>query len=211
METEQIPPERILKAMNHSICQRAVLMHTLLTGYSLFDSIQVKKRCTNVKLTYKDAEFIANKYEEITGIDMSPTDVLFDGNELANQLLDDYQELQRLMNTAFNETLSPMVNAYYYHLFFYRKVDSTVIQTALIALTAFLNYAYGNIDKKELKNNIIGMDLINKKTFVIDSMYVRHNLINLEKDFNDICVKKANREMKKSGKAYDNFTIDISM
>lgn len=211
MEKKQITGEQILQAMNHSIYRRVMLMHTVLTGYSLFDSIQTKKNCTNSNITYKDAEYIAERYEEITNIEVKATDFLPDKNELANKLLDDYQKYRSLLEN-FDDTMRPIMNAYYHHLFYNRRIHNTETMPLLIALTAFANYAAGIIDKEELKRNFIAIDLYNKKTVMIDSRYARHNFINLEKDFNDICIKQANRTLKKSNKGpCTNFTIDISM
>ena len=164
--------------MDHPICGRAMLMYTLLTGYSLFDSIQIKKDCTKTDITYKDAEFIADKFEEVTGINIAPTNLLFDKNQLADDLLDDYQEYQFLLNT----------------------------------LSAFIQYACGSINKKNLKKQIIDIDLQKMKIVPVDSMYVRHNFIYIEKDFNDICLKKANRILKQAGEEpLSKYSIDVSI
>ena len=43
MKTTQNQMDQLSKSMmDHPICGRAMLMYTLLTGYSLFDSIQIK-------------------------------------------------------------------------------------------------------------------------------------------------------------------------
>nr|WP_305257182.1 hypothetical protein [Parabacteroides goldsteinii] len=43
-------------------------------------------------------------------------------------------------------------------------------------------------------------------------MYVRHNFVCMEKDFNDICLKKANRILKQAGEApLSKYTIDVSI
>ena len=56
MKTTQDPIDRLSQSMmDHSICRRAILIYTLLTGYSLFDSIQTKKNYTKCNITYKDA------------------------------------------------------------------------------------------------------------------------------------------------------------
>ena len=92
MKTTQDPIDRLSQSMmDHSICRRAILIYTLLTGYSLFDSIQTKKNYTKCNITYKDAEFISDRFGEITGIDIAPEKFLHDKNQLADELLDDYQ------------------------------------------------------------------------------------------------------------------------
>lgn len=211
MENTSVTPEQIIQMMNHSICRRVMLMHTVLTGYSLFDSIQTKKGCANSNITYKDAEYIAERYEEITGVEVKATDFLHDKNELANELLDDYQKYHSLLEN-FDETIQPIVNAYYHHLFYKRRLHITETKPLLVAMTAFINYVLGTIDRKELKNSFIMIDLVKRKSFVVDSMYARHNFISLEKEFNDICIKRANRALKKSNEGpYSNFTINITM
>ncbi len=199
--------------MSHSIYRRAMFMHLLLTGYKLFNSIQTKKRCTNSEFTYKDAEEIANALEEIAGMDVSPSQLLFNKNELADKLLDDYQKLQSMMNSTFDEITRSIANAYYHHLYFYRKPDfAGVIHPVLIALTAFMDYITGVINKEELKNNMVAFDIRNNEMIVIDSKYARHNFIKLEKDFNDICIKHTNRFLKKPGKDQNsNCSINISI
>lgn len=213
METTEISEEKLYKAMKHSICSRAMLMHLLLTCYTLFDSIQTKKRCMETNITYNDAEEIANIFGEIAGRDISPTQLLFDKNQLANELLEEYQELQSLMNTKLDDIMRPIANAYFHHLFYYRKVSPIdVIRPVLVGVSAFLNYAVGRIDKEELRNSMIAFDLGNIKTVVIDSKYIRYNFLKLEEDFNDICNKRASRILKKAGKDPNNpFTIHMSL
>nr|WP_129734658.1 hypothetical protein [Parabacteroides goldsteinii] len=212
METTQNQIDRLSQSMiAHPICGRAMLMYTLLTGYSLFDSIQVKKNCTNADITYKDAEFIADKFEEITGINIAPTNLLYDKNQLADDLLDDYQEYQSLLK-SYDEHTRSMVVSFYHHLFHYRKVPLPIIQTLLMALSAFLQYASGSINKKDLKEQIIDIDLPNMKIIPVDSKYVRHNFICIEKDFNDICLKKANRALRQAGEEpLSNYSINVSL
>ena len=197
METTQDPIDRLSQSMmDHSICRRAILIYTLLTGYSLFDSIQTKKNYTKCNITYKDAEFISDRFGEITGIDIAPEKFLHDKNQLADELLDDYQEYQSLL-ANYDENTRSMVIAFYQFLFYYRKLPHEVILALEIALSAFLKYVSGNINKKEFK---------------VDSMYVRHNFVCMEKDFNDICLKKANRILKQAGKApLSKYTIDVSI
>lgn len=212
METTQNQIDQLSQSMiTHPICGRAILMYTLLTGYSLFDSIQVKKNCTNTNITYKDAEFIADKLEKVTGINIAPTKLLYDKNELANDLIDDYQEYQSLLK-SYDENTRSMVVSFYHHLFHYRKVPHEIVQTLLMALSAFLRYASGRINKKDLKEQIVEIDLPNMKIIPVDSMYVRHNFICMEKDFNDICLKKANRVLKQAGEEpLSNYSISVSI
>lgn len=212
MEMKQMSEDKIIELMNHSIFRRATMMHTILSGYLLFESVQTKKGCTNSNLTYNDAEYIADKYTEITGVEVTPSQFLHDKNKLANELIEDYQKLQTLLNAAFDNIMRPMVESFYKHLYFKRRLMMDRLQPILIGLTAFLNYASGIIDKAELKRNIIIFDLIKMKPIEIDSMYLRHNLMAIEDDFNDICIKRVSRDQKKSGIETDsNFTINISM
>lgn len=209
MDKSPIKEEHISQVMSHPICCRVFLMHTVLSGYSLFHSIETKKGCTDINITYKEAEYIAERYEEITGMEVKATDFLHDKDELANELLDDYQEYHSLLKN-FDDTIRPIVNAYYHHLFYHRKVNDTEIMSLLVALTAFGNYAAGIIDKEELKNSFIEFDLFKRKAVVIDSMYARHNFMNFEKDFNDICLKQLNRRQKKSNEdPCNDFKINI--
>lgn len=212
MEITQDLIDQLSQSMvNHSIARRAVLMYTLLTGYSLFDSIQIKKNCTKCNITYKDAEFIATKLEEIMGIDVNPSKFLFDKNQLADDLIDDYQDYQSLLANC-DEKTRLMIISFYHYLFHYRKIPHEVVETLLVALSAFLNYIAGNINKKELKNQIVNIDLIKQKTIIVDSMYARHNFICIEKDFYDICLKKANRILKQAGEdPLGSYSIDISI
>ena len=212
MKTTQNQIDQLSQSMMaHPICGRAMLMYTLLTGYSLFDSIQVKKNCTNTNITYKDAEFIADKFEQVTGINVAPAKLLYDKNQLVDDLLDDYQEYQSLL-ANYDENTRSMVIAFYQFLFYYRKLPHEVILSLEIALSAFLKYVSGNINKKELKKQIINFDILNQKTIKVDSMYVRHNFVCMEKDFNDICLKKANRILKQAGEApLSKYTIDVSI
>ena len=122
MKTTQDPIDRLSQSMmDHSICRRAILIYTLLTGYSLFDSIQTKKNYTKCNITYKDAEFISDRFGEITGIDIAPEKFLHDKNQLADELLDDYQEYQSLL-ANYDENTRSMVIAFYQFLFYYRKL-----------------------------------------------------------------------------------------
>lgn len=212
MKTTQDSIDQLSQSMmHHSISRRAILMYTLLTGYSLFDSIQIKKNYTNCNITYKDAEFIADKLGEVAGIDVAPTKLLYDKNELADELLDDFQEYQSLLEN-YDEHTRSMVIAFYQHLFYYRKIPYDVIQTLLFALSGFLKYISGNINKKELKKQIINFDILNQKAIIVDSRYVRHNFISIEKDFNDICLKKANRILKKAGEEpMSKYTIEVGI
>lgn len=212
MKSTQDLVEQLSQSMaDHSISRRVMLVYTLLTGYSLFDSIQVKKNCTNTDITYKDAEIIANEFEEATGVNIAPTNLLFDKNKLADELLDDYQEYQSLLSN-YDENTRSVVVSFYHHLFHYRKIPLEIVETLLCALSAFLNYVSGNISKKELRNRIIDIDIINQKTIIVDSMYARHNFICIEKDFHDICLKKANRMLKQAGEEpLDSYSINISL
>lgn len=212
MKTTQEPTDQLSQSMEkHSICRRVMLMHALLNGYSLFESIQTKRNYTKCNITYKDAELIADKFEEVTGIDIAPEKFLHDKNQLADELLDDYQEYKSLMS-YYDENTRSMAIAFYQHLFHYRKVPHEIVLTLQIALSAFLKYVSGNIDKKELKKQIINFDIPNQKTIEVDSMYVRHNFVCMEKDFNDICLKKANRILKQTGESSMNsYTINISL
>lgn len=185
------------------------MMHMLLTGYSLFISIQTKKGCTNSNLTYSDAEYIADRFTEITGMEVAPSQLLPDKNELANELIEDYQKLQELLNTSFNETMRPIVMSFYHHLYFCRRILIDRLLPVLVGLTAFLNYASGIIDKEELKRNFIAFDVIHMKTIQIDSMYTRHNLMAFEDDFNEIYMKRIIRDMYKTGEnPFSNLAID---
>ena len=212
MKTTQNQIDQLSQSMMaHPICGRAMLMYTLLTGYSLFDSIQVKKNCTNTNITYKDAEFIADKFEQVTGINVAPAKILYDKNQLVDDLLDDYQEYQSLLE-SYDENTRSMVISFYRHLYHYRKVPLPIIQTLLIALSAFLQYVSGSINKKDLKEQIIDIDLLNMKIIPVDSKYVRHNFICMEKDFNDICLKKANRVLKQAGEEpLSDYSINVSI
>lgn len=212
MKTTQDPIDRLSQSMmDHSICRRAILIYTLLTGYSLFDSIQTKKNYTKCNITYKDAEFISDRFGEITGIDIAPEKFLHDKNQLADELLDDYQEYQSLLK-SYDENTRSMVISFYHHLFHYRKVPLPIVQTLLMALSAFLQYVSGSINKKDLKEHIIDIDLPKMKITPVDSKYVRHNFISLEKDFNDICLKKANRALKQAGEEpLSNYSINVSI
>ena len=212
MKSTQDLAEQLSQSMaDHSISRRAMLVYTLLTGYSLFDSIQIKKNCTECNITYKDAEFIADKFEEMTGVDIAPAKFLHDKNQIANDLIDDYQEYQHLL-ANYDEYTRSMVISFYHHLFHYRKVPLEVVQSLTIALSGFLKYISGEINKKDLKRHIITIDLLHQKTIPIDSMYVRHNFMCMEKDFNDICLKKANRILKQRGEGPLNcYTIDLSI
>lgn len=212
MKTTQNQIDQLSQSMMaHPICGRAMLMYTLLTGYSLFDSIQVKKNCTNTNITYKDAEFIADKFEQVTGINVAPAKLLYDKNQLVDDLLDDYQEYQSLLE-SYDENTRSMVISFYRHLYHYRKVPLPIIQTLLIALSAFLQYVSGSINKKDLKEQIVDIDLLNMKIIPVDSKYVRHNFICMEKDFNDICLKKANRVLKQAGEEpLSDYSINVSI
>lgn len=198
--------------MGHSIYRRATLMHVMLTGYSLFISIQTKKGCTNSNLTYSDAEYIADRFTEITGLAVTPSQLLHDKNELANELIEDYQKLQELMNNSFDEVMRPIVMSFIHHLYYYRRIMEDRLMPVLIGLTAFLNCATGIIDKEEMKRNIIAFDIINMKSIPVDSMYIRHNLMAFEDDFNEICVKCAIRKMYKSDEgSHSNFMINMTI
>lgn len=212
MPTKQLTEEDMIALMGHSIYRRATMMHMLLTGYSLFISIQIRKGCTNSNLTYADAEYIADKYTEITGMEVVPSQFLHDKNQLANELIEDYQKLQELLNTSFHETMRPIVMSFYHHLYYYRRILADRLMPVQVGLAAFLNYASGSIDIEEMKRNFIAFDVIHMKVIQIDSMYIRHNLMAFEDDFNEICVKRAIRELLKSGKGpCSNFTIDITI
>lgn len=106
-----------------------------------------KKNCTNTNITYKDAEFIADKFEQVTGINVAPAKLLYDKNQLVDDLLDDYQEYQSLLE-SYDENTRSMVISFYRHLYHYRKVPLPIIQTLLIALSAFLQYVSGSINKR---------------------------------------------------------------
>ena len=112
-----------------------------------------KKNYTKCNITYKDAEFISDRFGEITGIDIAPEKFLHDKNQLADELLDDYQEYQSLL-ANYDENTRSMVIAFYQFLFYYRKLPHEVILSLEIALSAFLKYVSGNINKKELKKHI---------------------------------------------------------
>lgn len=204
-------PGFIVAIMEHSICRRAFLMHMLLTGYSLFESIQTKKKCANIKFTYKQAEELAYLVGNISDMEVSPSLFLHDENQLANELLDEYEKHQALLKN-YDETIRKMANAFYHHLYYCHKMVHSESHCLLIALTAFLNYAQGTIDKYELKNGFIAIDLRRMKTKVIDSMYARKELIQLEREFNEICIKQASRTWRKTHEEpFSNFTIHMSI
>lgn len=199
MKRAQLSTELALSLMNHSICRRAALMHMLLTGYSLFDSIQMRKKALNIKFTYQQAEELADIMERVTGIKTPPSALLHDENELADTLLEDYAKLNEMIDSQLDETMRPIVDAYYHFLYYTRRLDGSRTTLLLIGLSAFLNYAQGKIDKQELKNGFLSFNFQNMKAKTVDTKYARYMLITLENDFNEICIKCANRIRKKNG------------
>lgn len=201
-----------LALTKHSICRRAMWMHILLSGYSHFYELYNKKQLIKSKpLTYKDAEYITSKLEKITGTSISPKDIIYNENDIADEILDEYEQLQKAMN-SFQETLRPIIDAYYHYLYHCRPLNGQVLQSLLVALAAFLNYVSGVIDKQELKNNIVFFDTWHARTIPIDSATIRHSLIQLEQDFNDICIKRANRSLLQKGQGLcSQFNINITM
>lgn len=198
MENSQISPELTLALTNHSICRRASHMYTLLTGYSLFKSIQSKKRIAKMKITYQKAEKMADLLERTTGIKVSPSDLLIDENRQADSLLDDYAELNEIMSIQ-DKNMRSAINAYYNYLYYSLHLSNSRNSLLLTGLSAFLNYAQGKIDKRKLKKGFRDFDIKNMRIITVDSMYIRQKLIKLENDFNEICLKSAERSRKKNG------------
>lgn len=199
MENSEISPELTLALTNHSICRRAALMHTLLTGYSLFESIQLKKISTTVKMSYQKAEEFADLMEQMTGVKVAPSDLLLDENEEADSLLDDYAKLNEIIDTKLDKTIQPAIMAYYNHLYHSVHLGGSRNSLLLIGLTAFLCYVQGMVNKEELKKGFLDFDIQHMRIITVDSMYIRQLLIKLESDFNEICLKSAERSRKKNG------------
>lgn len=212
MEKGNINPKLALALMEHEICRRALLMQMLMQGYEHFVSIHMLKRSMGCrKFTYEEAERLADALERHMGFKVAPEKFIRNEDEDANELLDHYTELERMRNSQLDDTMRPIHDAFNHCLYYDLHVEEIRATRLRIALESFLAFAIGQIDWLEMRRNILDVDLRTMKAVPIDSVAVRHDFIRFESVFQEICVKRVNRDRKRRGEPLGySFQINIS-
>lgn len=184
------------KVVNHSLSQRAALMSLLLNGYELYHSMQDCRKLIGVNIDYKSAEMFSEMVEEHLGLECKVTDLLLGEDILVNESVERYQQLQEYMSNAFQTKHHGTVMAFYKHIYHLSQpsfVTMSQTQKCLQAVNALLFYVMGTYTKDDLRNDITSINPAGFKHKVIDSMYVRKLLMELEDIFHEIAEKRNKR------------------
>lgn len=188
------------KVLSHSLTQRAALMSQLLNGYEMYQSMQDCRELIGIDINYKSAEMFSAMVEEHLGVECKVTDLLLGKDVLANKSVEKYQQLQEYINNAFLKEFHGTVMAFYKHIYHLSQPSFiTMSQTrmCLQAVNALLLYVMGNYTKEDLRNDITSINPAGLKHEVIDSMYVRKLLMELESIFYEIYEKRDKRREAK--------------
>lgn len=188
------------EATEHMICQKALIMYKILEGYSRYCDMLSNRTFALNKLTYQEAEKLSELLHDFMGIEYTTDELLWDEDECTNAAIEDYNKLQELLNTTFDEELRTAVMAFYKHI--HHNFVSVYFQSGgphlyPRILLQFLDYACGGCTKQELKNSFVEIRLPGPTTQVIDSMYFRKDMNTLEEIFNEILMKRQARRMNK--------------
>lgn len=188
------------KVLSHSLTQRAALMSQLLKGYELYQAMQDCRALIEMNINYKSAELFSEMVEEYLGIECKATDLLLGKDVLANKSVEKYQQLQEFVNKSFLKEFQGSVMAFYKHIYHLPQlsfVTMSQIRMCLQAVDALLLYIMGNYTKEDLRNDITSINPAGFKHKVIDSMYVRKLLTELEDIFYEIDEKRSIRRKAK--------------
>lgn len=168
---------------NFSICRRAIFMHILLDGYRMYHKMQTSRELSMSSISYEKAENISDLLQQMLNMDLTTKDLLLDKETYVNNSIESYNNLQEMLNTNFNETERNTIMAFYKRLFY----QTPAIRFHLIGwklypevLRAFLDYACGNISRKELKKCFKMLDIKKDPKRPIDTKSFRHDMLMLE-------------------------------
>ena len=194
-----------------NIFRRNGILLSLLAGYQLYLNYEECKRAMSLNISYQEAERIMSVIEEYIPLHISPELVVKSEDQRANELLDAREAFESFMCKNFKGAFRPMVMGFFKQLRYRLKMDHVWAKELHIALSAFHNYAIGLIDREELRQNMIRIDIRQGKTIVVDSMYIRHDAIMFERIFHEVCIKRAARDMKKEGRVLTSFNIEVGV
>lgn len=192
--------------VNHSICKRAVLMSQLLMGYGMFQSMKVYSDILKLDLDYGKVEMLTDLVHEYIDADINVSELLLNKDELANKSVLMYQDLQKFLNEFLSRENHATVMAFYKHLY-YKSQSSYITQSQIkmcfLAINALIFYVMGEYTKEDVRNDITSIDPLGMKGEVIDSMYVRKLLMELEDKYYEISKKREERKAAKEGTEYE--------
>ena len=154
---------------------------------------------------------IMSVIEEYIPLHISPELVVKSEDQRANELLDARTALDDFLQKRFHESFRPMVMGFFHQLRHRMKMDQIWASSLQVSLSAFHNYAIGMIDREELRRTMVRFDVRRIKTVIVDSMYIRHDAIMVERIFHEVCIKRAARDMKKEGRVLTEFNIEVGM
>lgn len=192
--------------VNHSICKRAVLMSQLLMGYGMFQSMKIYSDIMKLDLDYGKVEMLTDLVHEYIDADINVSELLLNKDELANKSVQMYQDLQKFLNEFLSRESHATVMAFYKHLY-YKSQSSYITQSQIkmcfLAINALIFYVMGEYTKEDVRNDITSIDPLGMKGEVIDSMYVRKLLMELEDKYYEISKKREERKAAKEGTEYE--------
>lgn len=187
------------------------MLLSLLAGYQLYLTYEECKRAMNLEISYVEAERIMSVIEEYIPIHLSPELVVKSEDQRANELLDARTAFEDFLQKRFHEDFRPIVMGFFHQLRHGMKMDHVWASSLQISLTAFHNYAIGMIDREELRKTMIRVDVQRIRTVVVDSMYIRHDAMQVENIFREVCAKRVARDLKKEGRVLTEINIEIGM
>lgn len=194
-----------------NIFRRNGILLSLLAGYQLYLNYEECKRAMSLNISYQEAERIMSVIEEYIPLHISPELVVKSEDQRANELLDARTALDDFLQKRFHESFRPMVMGFFHQLRHRMKMDQIWASSLQVSLSAFHNYAIGMIDREELRRTMVRFDVRRIKTVIVDSMYIRHDAIMVERIFHEVCIKRAARDMKKEGRVLTEFNIEVGM
>lgn len=197
------------RMLTSNIFRRNGMLISLLVGYQKYLTYEKCKQDLNVNISYQDVERILDVLQEYVSINLPPEVFVKSEDQRANELLDAREAFESFMDKNFKGAFRPMVMGFFKQLRYRLKMDHVWAKELHIALSAFHNYAIGLIDREELRQNMIRIDIRQGKTIVVDSMYIRHDAIMFERIFHEVCIKRAARDMKKEGRVLTSFNIEV--
>lgn len=198
-----------LRLAKSNILRRANMMHALLTGYDLFVTYHFYREWARINLTYQQVEEILDVLQGYINFPLTPDLLMMGENELADKLLEARDELNDFMEKSFDDVIRRISYAFYNNLYYYHKLRSERVRSLLIALTAFIKYGFGLIDREELRRNIVFIDIRSAEVRITDSMYVRKDLMELEKIYFKIFTKCVIRYERSSGRKFNSISFSM--
>lgn len=193
---EQLLQERINKALERPLIQKALVMNTLLTGYQIYHNIENSRALSMTDIDYAQAEKLSEAFEKVMNLRVRTEDLLFDKDEETNKAIDEYARLQELLKTSFDETLQKAAMAFYKQI--YNKEVSPYFRiggyiTYPNTLAALFNYVIGRCGKEAVWDTIVSLNPFTMQRQRIDSMFFRKDIYKLYDIFVEIANKQRGR------------------